>query len=154
MLVGQYLNAIDDKGRMLIPSKFRSEIAGDYVVVAPGIDNCLRLYTQSAWSVAVNEITAFTSTLNDKHRSLIRAIISPASECEIDKSGRILIPLHLRQKAAIEKEVLVVGSIEYIELWDPLAYEKWQSGCEAQIASATEELSGYLEQKKRGEQSF
>lgn len=149
MLIGQYVNAIDDKGRLLIPSKFRSEIAGDYVYVAPGIDSCLRLYTATAWEVVVKEITESGSTFQEEHRRLIRAMIAPASECEIDKAGRILIPLHLREKVSIDKEVLVVGSIEYIELWDPKEYQQWMNGAEQQIVRSTEELGGYLEKKKR-----
>ena len=127
MLIGQYVNAIDDKGRLLIPSKFRSEIAGDYVYVAPGIDSCLRLYTATAWEVVVKEITESGSTFQEEHRRLIRAMIAPASD----------------------KEVLVVGSIEYIELWDPKEYQQWMNGAEQQIVRSTEELGGYLEKKKR-----
>lgn len=151
MLVGQFVNTVDDKGRMLIPSKFRNEIAGDKVIVAPGIDNCLRLYTLESWEVVVKEIMESGSTFQSENRTLIRTMISPASECEIDKSGRILIPSHLREKVAIDKDVLLAGSIEYIELWSPSVYSKVMEGSDEAAFRSSEAIGNYFAEKKKGE---
>lgn len=151
LLIGQYLNSVDDKGRLLIPSKFRNEIAGDRVVVAPGLEQCLRLYTPDAWKVVVEEIMSSGSTFQKETRKLLRALLSPASECEIDKAGRILVPQNLREKVALVDKVLVQGVVEYIELWNPDLYEEWMSDSDEEILGAAEKIGEFFANKKKDE---
>lgn len=151
MLIGQYVNNADEKGRLLIPSKFRNEIAGNSVVVAPGIEDCLRLFTPESWEVVVNEITGSGHMFQLETRKAVRSLVSPASECEIDKAGRILLPQHLRERAGIVKEVLVMGAVEYIELWNPEVYAKTMEVGYDQLVDATEKIGQYYADLKKTE---
>lgn len=151
MLVGHYSNTIDEKGRLLIPSKFRNEIEGSTVFVAPGIDRCLRLFTPAQWAAVVKEIIGSGSMFQKETRETVRALVSPATECEIDKAGRILLPTLLREKVGISKEVFVVGAVEYIELWDPAEFEGASLGVDAQLGEFTERIGRHSAEQKRGE---
>lgn len=151
MLVGQYYNSIDEKGRLLVPSKFRNEIEGSTVFVAPGIDRCLRIFTPERWNVVVAEIMGSGSMFQKEIRETIRSLISPASECEIDKAGRVLIPQILRDSVSITKEVFVAGAVEYIELWCPEVYQEVVLGDSEKIVETTEKIGQLYAEKRKNE---
>lgn len=121
MFMGEYRHTVDPKGRLIVPSKFR-ELLGSEFVVTRGLDGCLFVYTMESWEEYVAELRKLP--LTDKNARLyLRFIVAGATTCELDKQGRILLPLTLREFAGIEKEVRLEGMLDHIEIWNE---ERWQ----------------------------
>lgn len=143
MLIGEYKNAIDEKGRIFFPSKLRAELTENVLVVTQGIENCLLLYTLDEWNKIVSKLREKISPFNEKNRLVLRRFIAPAQEIEFDKSGRISIPQSLREYAGLQKETpcLVRGMISYIEIWDSEAYRAYDEKTgDVEFCAAVEEL--------------
>ena len=120
MFMGEYRHTVDPKGRLIIPSKFR-ELLGAEFVVTRGLDGCLFVYPMDSWEAYVEELKKLP--LTDKNARLFtRFIIAGATTCELDKQGRILVPATLREFAGLEKDVVLTGNINRIEIWSK---EKW-----------------------------
>lgn len=141
LLTGEYRNTLDEKGRILFPSKLRSELSENSLIVTQGIDRCLWLYTPDEWNVFSEKILKSASPFNEKNRSVIRRIIAPAQEVEFDKSGRLSIPQTLREFANLSKDCVILGNIKYFELWDSESYNKYLQESEESFRDAAEELS-------------
>ena len=122
MLLGEYNNKIDDKGRISVPSKFRDDL-GHSFIVTKGLDNCLFAYSKEEWATFEAKLKLLPLT-NPNARNFIRFFFAGATECETDKQGRINIPQNLREYAGLKKEVYVVGVSTRVEIWDK---EKWDS---------------------------
>jgi MraZ protein len=120
MFKGQYNHTIDTKGRLIVPSKFR-EILGDSFVVTQGLDGCLFVYPQEEWENIEKKFQEIPLTTKDA-RKFSRFFFAGAADCEVDKQGRILIPSHLRDHAALQKDVVLVGVLSRIEIWSK---ERW-----------------------------
>ena len=133
LLIGEYEHSIDTKGRLIMPSKLKEDI-GEKFVVTKGLDGCLFVYSQTEWKTFENKLRAFPLTNKDA-RALVRFFLAGAMECEIDKQGRFLIPGNLREFAGLEKEVVVIGVLDKIEIW---AKDKWQKYSEEENSSADE----------------
>ena len=125
MFIGEYQHNIDAKGRMIIPSKFREEL-GISFVVTKGLDNCLFVYSKSEWSNLEAKLKDLPFTNKDA-RTFVRFFFSGATECEIDKQGRILIPANLRAYASLEKDVVVIGVSTRVEIWSKDKWEEYNS---------------------------
>lgn len=138
MLKGEFQYALDEKGRVVIPPRFR-RVLGDQVVATRGLDPCISVYSPAEWSKVADALLK----LSTKQRDVMRYLLAGAVDIELDRAGRITLPLHLRQHAGIEREVVVVGLISRIEIWN---YAGWQSYIEKaklsapQIAEQIEEL--------------
>ncbi len=122
MFIGEYQHTIDVKGRMIVPSKFREDL-GDKFVITKGLDNCLFIYSVEEWSVLEAKLKTLPLTSKDA-RAFVRFFFSGATECEVDKQGRILVPGNLRDYAGLEKDVAVIGVATRVEVWDR---EKWNN---------------------------
>jgi len=120
MFMGEYNHTIDEKGRIIIPSKFR-EALGDNFVVTQGLDGCLFVYANEEWEVFVEGLSKLPG--NKDARKLQRYFMAGAAQCEVDKQGRILIPQKLRQQAGLLKDVVFVGVLSKIEIWSK---ERWE----------------------------
>ena len=116
MFMGEYSHSIDEKGRLIIPSKFRFEL-GETFVLTRGLDGCLCVYPQSEWNILEEKLRNLPLT-NKNARKITRFLVSGAATCELDKQGRILVPTALREYAGLEKDVVVTGNLERIEIWD------------------------------------
>lgn len=116
MFMGEYSHTIDAKGRIIVPAKFRESL-GDNIVVTKGLDNCLFVYTSEDWRKFEEKLRTLPLTNKDA-RKFTRFFLAGAAEMEIDKQGRILIPSVLREFAALEKDVVLVGVGSRIEIWD------------------------------------
>ena len=125
MFIGEYSHSIDAKGRLILPSRFREDI-GEKCIVAKGYDGCLNIYTNDEWQSFVDGLTKL-SPHNPDARRVLRMFASGATACEPDKQGRILLPAHLREYAKNEKEVMVIGAITRVEIWDGEAWEKYNN---------------------------
>lgn len=120
MFIGEYQHTIDTKGRMIIPSRFREDL-GDRFVVTKGLDNCLFIYSVEEWSILEAKLKTLPLTNKDA-RAFVRFFFSGATECEVDKQGRILVPGNLRDYAELDKDVSVIGVATRVEVWDK---DKW-----------------------------
>ena len=116
MFMGENSHTIDAKGRIIVPAKFRESL-GDNIVVTKGLDNCLFVYTSEDWRKFEEKLRTLPLTNKDA-RKFTRFFLAGAAEMEIDKQGRILIPSVLREFAALEKDVVLVGVGSRIEIWD------------------------------------
>lgn len=121
MFMGEYNHTIDAKGRLIIPSKFR-EILGDAFVVTKGLDGCLFVYDNEEWQRFEEKLRSLPIT-NKEARQFVRFFLAGATEAEVDKQGRILIPNVLREFAGLMKDVVLVGVGSRIEIWGRERFE-------------------------------
>ena len=122
MLIGEYEHSLDAKGRLIIPAKLRHDM-GERFIVTKGLDGCLFAFSQNEWLNFETKLK--TLPLSDKNaRNFVRFFLSGATECEIDKQGRFLIPNNLRQAANLEKEAIIIGVGTRLEIWNKATWEK------------------------------
>lgn len=119
--MGEYNHTIDTKGRLIIPSKFR-ETLGEEFVVTKGLDGCLFVYDNNEWNCFEEKLKSLPLTNKDA-RQFVRFFLAGATTAEVDKQGRILIPSVLREFAALEKEVVLIGVASRVEIWSKNRWE-------------------------------
>ena len=124
MFMGEYNHIIDAKGRLIIPARFR-ELLGEEFILTKGLDGCLSIYPMDAWKAFETKLRALPLT-NKNARTFTRFFVAGATNCELDKQGRILVPQTLREFAGLEKEVVLTGNLDRIEIWSK---EKWSENC-------------------------
>lgn len=131
MFRGRFLHAIDEKGRIMVPAKFREELRTRYDerLIITNFDNCLVAYPFAEWQ-RLEEKLSQKSWVKKEVRSFIRFFISGATECPLDDQGRVLIPPTLREYAALEKEVVLAGMLNRIEIWNN---ERWDQENRASV---------------------
>ena len=141
MFMGEYNHTIDAKGRLIIPSKFR-EVLGEEFVITKGLDGCLFVYDNQEWNAFEEKLKALPLNKKD-NRQFVRFFLAGAAEVEVDKQGRILVPGNLRDFAGLEKDVLLAGMLDHIEIWNE---ERWKENADFgdmdTIASHLNEVSG------------
>lgn len=115
MFMGEYSHTIDAKGRLIIPSRFREQL-GEEFVLTKGLDGCLSIYPMDEWTAFEEKLRALPLT-NKNARTFSRFFVAGATTCELDKQGRILVPATLREFAGLEKDVVLTGSLNRIEIW-------------------------------------
>ena len=115
MLMGEYHHNLDEKKRLIIPSKFREEI-GEKFVVTRGLDGCLFVYSLSEWEKIINKLKILPFTKKDA-RSFMRFFLSSATTNEFDKQGRINLVNSLIEYAKIQKECVIIGVNDRLEIW-------------------------------------
>ena len=120
MLMGEFHHNIDEKGRLIIPAKFRNDL-GDNFIVTRGIDSCLFVYPLAEWNNVTQKLREISFTKKDA-RNFGRFFLSGAQYVTVDKQGRILMPQDLREFAGLEKDVVLAGMGGRIEIW---SLEKW-----------------------------
>lgn len=138
MLIGEYTHTIDEKNRLSLPVKFRSEL-GKRVVVTPGLDGCLFVFTLKQWEKISGKLGE-SSMLQSDTRSFNRYLLGGAAEAEIDASGRVLIPDFLRERAFLKEKVAVIGVQSRVELWDEERWSAYKRGVERQADAVAEKL--------------
>ena len=122
MFMGEYNHTVDEKGRLIVPSKFREQL-GDEFVVTKGLDGCLFIYPEDEWDRIEEKFREVPLTTQDA-RKFARFFFAGAATCEIDKQGRILLPQVLRAHANIGKDAVLVGVLNRVEIW---SRERWES---------------------------
>lgn len=140
MFKGRYEHLIDGKGRLSIPSRFRDTLAERYDarLVVTNYDNCLIAYPFAEWQKLEDKIAALPEFKKDT-RAFLRFFYSSATDCAIDRLGRILLPQTLRDYAKLEKEVVLIGAFRHMEIWSK---ERWG---EAEKAASQEDIVNNLE---------
>ena len=116
MLIGEYEHSLDAKGRLIMPAKLRTDM-GEKFIITKGLDGCLFVFSQNEWSNFESKLKELPLT-NKNARDFVRFFLSGATECEIDKQGRFLIPSNLRQAGSLEKEAVIIGVGTRLEIWD------------------------------------
>ena len=126
MFYGEYQHSLDSKGRMIVPSKFREEL-GEKFILTKGLDECLFAYSSEEWSNLEQKLKTLPFTDKDV-RAFVRFFFAGATECELDKQGRILVPQNLRDYAKLEKDLYAIGVSTRVEIWEKDKWEKYCSG--------------------------
>ncbi|MGD0723950.1 MAG: division/cell wall cluster transcriptional repressor MraZ [Spirochaetia bacterium] len=144
MITGEFRCSLDEKGRLLIPARMRTEVAGNEIILTRGVENCLWLFPPEEWKTFSENLIGSTSLFQEKARLIQRRMIAPAQETEIDKAGRIVIPQTLREYADLKKECLILGLKKYMEIWSEVAYQEYLAENEAKFKEAAEELGGRI----------
>lgn len=144
MITGESRNTLDEKGRIMVPSRLRTELGGNVLIVTKGIDNCLWLFSPDEWKRISDSLMQSTSLFDPKARLIRRQIIAPAQEVEIDKSGRINISQSLREAAGLVKDCIILGIEKYMEIWSESEYRKYQDDMKENYQEAAKELSKLL----------
>jgi len=139
MFIGEYKHSMDDKGRVAVPSKFRSTLSKG-AIVTRGLDNCLFLYTEEEWKKLVETISSLPIQ-KEKSRAFARLMLAGAMDVSIDSQGRILIPEYLRDFSGIKKDVIVAGLYNRLEIWDAKSWESYKQKTEKISTKIAEELS-------------
>ena len=120
MFIGEYHHTIDEKGRIIIPSKFR-ELLGEKFVITRGIENCLFVYSLQEWGKIVDKLNSLPFTRRDA-RVFNRFFLSGATDVELDKQGRVNLPEPLVKYSKISKNCVIIGTGDRLEIW---AQEEW-----------------------------
>ena len=116
MLMGEYHHNLDDKNRLIIPSKFRYELGSKFIITR-GLEKCLFAYSVDEWNKIIEKLNSLPFTSKDA-RTFMRMFLSGATECELDNNGRICINGPLMNYASLNKECVIIGVGERIEIWD------------------------------------
>ncbi len=138
MLIGEFTHTLDDKKRITLPTKLRKEL-GKTVVVAPGLDSCLFLFTKNEW-VRIADKLSSGSMLEQNTRSFSRYLFGQAMDLDVDSAGRILIPDNLRTLAGLSQKVVLIGVKSRMEIWSE---EKWNA-YKKQVESGVDAIAGTL----------
>jgi MraZ protein len=125
MFLGEYIHTIDDKGRLVVPAKFRNALAGG-MVITKGIDRCLVIYPMDEWQ-AYRERISSLPTMDRNARDLRRLIFAGAVDIVPDAQGRFVVPPALREYAGLDGQVVIAGCDTYIEIWNPEEWAKVQA---------------------------
>ena len=140
MFMGSYSHNIDSKGRVIIPAKMREQL-GEQFVITRGFEECLAVYSMDEWETVMKRLSELPSTQKSARR-LKRMFLSYAVEVEPDKQGKVIIPSTLREMAHLDKEVLVVGQENHIEIWNE---DNWNSYIEDDDEMSFEEAAEAIE---------
>ena len=140
MLLGEYEHTIDDKNRLILPSKFREAFA-DGIVLTRGMDGCLYAYSKDDWENLVTTRLAELDPLSREGRLMQRYFFSSAAAGELDKQGRVPVPASLAQAAGLDREVVVAGVYDHLEIWDRAAWREHLKEVEGSAEHVAERLA-------------
>lgn len=138
MLIGEYHHNIDDKARLVLPSKFRDEL-GETFIITRGLEGCLFVYSMVEWNQLVEKLRQLPFTKKDA-RAFLRFFLSGATECEFDKQGRITITSPLVSYANLTKECVIIGVNDRLEIWSQDTFETFFKENEENISDLAETL--------------
>ena len=138
MLMGEFHHNIDEKGRLIIPSEFRSEL-GERLIITKGLDKCLFVYSETEWNKVMQKVGSLQFTKKNV-RAFERTFIGGASIIEFDKQGRINITSPLVHYANIQKECVIIGVNERLEIWGLEEFDKYMMESEESLGDKLEDL--------------
>ena len=142
MFLGQYEHAIDEKGRLIIPAKYRESL-GDNFIITYGLDVCLFVYPMEEWEVLAEKLKLLPLGQRDA-RAFKRILFSRATRCTLDNQGRVIIMKYLRDYARIKREVMVSGVLDRLEIWSK---DIWQ-GYLKEIEDSYEDIAERIYEQK------
>ena len=139
MFIGEYQHIIDDKSRVIMPSKFREDLGYNFIMTK-GLDNCLFVYPKEEWTALEEKLRKLPLTNKDA-RAFVRFFFAGATECTLDKQGRILIPSNLREHAKLNKEAVIIGVSTRIEIWDKDEWDIYNADDSLSYESIAEKMA-------------
>jgi MraZ protein len=140
MLLGEYEHSIDEKNRLTLPARFRESFS-EGVVITRGMDRCLAVYPRADWERAVDDQLSGLDPLSREARSLQRYFYSAASEAELDRQGRIVIPAALLDYAELGRDVVVAGVRDRLEVWSRDGWRKQRDEIEGSAEHVAQRLA-------------
>lgn len=135
MFKGEHHYALDEKGRLVLPPKFRRAL-GPTVVVTRGVDGCINVYSPREWTRFERDLRA----LSIKKRHVVRFFLASAEDVELDQQGRMMLPAHLRAHAKIDREAVVVGMDRHLEVWSEEHWLSYLGRAQSETARLAEEM--------------
>jgi MraZ protein len=142
-LIGHFRYAVDHKGRLSLPAKIRKLLArgreGRRFIITKGLDGCLFVYPEEEWTQIEGKLRELPR-FEQKTRHFVRQIMSNASQADLDAQGRIAIPQMLLEMAGVRDEVLIIGALDRLELWDPETFRKYNEKSGLTFEEAAEDL--------------
>lgn len=138
MLIGEYTHTIDDKNRLSLPAKFRSEL-GKKVVLTRGFDKCVAIFTEKEWKKVAEKLSE-SSMLQADNRNFNRFMFGGAVEAEVDSIGRVLVPDFLKEWGQLQNKVAVIGVQARVEVWNEEAWRANKETIEKQADTLAEKL--------------
>jgi MraZ protein len=139
LFLGEYQHTVDEKGRIVMPSRFRDRL-DDGVVVTKGQERCLYVFPADRWEQEVEKVSRLPRT-NRTNRNYARSFFGSAIDQQTDKQGRLQLPQTLRTYAGIDKDVVIVGVSDRLEIWDTAAWEALSEEADQLYSSIEEALS-------------
>jgi len=139
MFIGEFQHNIDEKGRMALPVKFRSQL-GKGAIVTRGLDHCLFVFTQAEWQELAKKLVALPLAQANS-RAFARLMLAGAMEVELDSQGRCLLPDYLRQYAGLGKRAIIAGVYNRMEIWNETAWQQYKAKTESNSNEIAEKLS-------------
>ncbi len=140
MFLGEYEHTLDDKGRLTLPARFREAFAGGCVVTR-GMDGCLVVYTREAWDRFVSVRLEDLDPFSREAREMARFLFAGAAEAEPDRQGRVMIPPVLVGHAKLDREVVVAGVRDHVEIWDRATWRRHLEDVEGSVELVAERLA-------------
>ena len=138
MLLGEFTHTIDDKGRLIMPAKLRNDL-GESFVICNGLEGCLFVYSTIEWNNFVEKLNTLPS-MNKDARIFKRYFFGSASEGTFDKQGRLSLSPSLRKAAHLEKDVVLVGVQDRVEIWDKALWEERSMVSEEDLDAIAERM--------------
>ena len=138
MFMGEYQHNLDEKSRIVIPSNFRYELKDNFVITK-GLEKCLYIFSKNEWNKVVSKLEDLPFTKKDV-RIFKRAFFSGASNVELDKTGRIVISSNLKEYARIQRECVIIGAGDRIEIWDKDEWNNFMNTYEDKVSDIAENL--------------
>ena len=126
MFIGEHQHSIDEKGRLQVPVKWRSKLA-EGAVITKGFDGSLKLYPSAVWARIAEKLAGLPQS-QKAARAFVRQTLAGAVDVELDKSGRIVVPSYLRQFAGLNKQTVLAGLHDHVEVWDASTWSTYQDG--------------------------
>ncbi len=145
---GRYTHSLDHKGRVSIPAAFRRNGKSSKYMLLRGMEKCLLLFTYPEWERMIDEKFSSPNIESEALRAYQRYLGANASEVGLDKQGRIMIPPHLLKAAGLGKEAMIVGAINWMEVWDPVEYMRFEEG--HSFKANAEEVYQKINELRRG----
>jgi MraZ protein len=139
VFIGEYSHNLDDKNRLAVPKKFRSDLSKG-AVVTRGLDNCLFLYTKKEWEKLAEKLAALPFAQANT-RAFARLMLAGAMDVDIDKQGRVMLPEYLRQYAGSGNSIVVAGLYNRLELWDETKWAEYKKKTESQSNEIAEQMA-------------
>lgn len=137
MFMGEYNYTIDDKGRLTIPAKLREQLGHDFIITR-GLDKCLFVYPKEEWNNVINKYKELPNTKDA--RNFMRFFLSGATQNEFDKQGRINIANSLIKYANLNKDCVIIGVNDRLEIWDKELWDKFITDNEENLSDIAEKL--------------
>jgi MraZ protein len=147
-LTGEYRITLDDKCRLSLPARLRNVLADNTLYLTQSMDDCLWLYPSEEWKAMLDTIMDTTNPFSSESRNIRRRIIGPAQEVEVDKAGRIPVAQSLREYAGLSKDCVILGQVDYIEIWAEDRYRAYLAANEEVFINGSEKLGELLKENR------